>query len=280
VSKKSLVFLITLGIVITLLSLPLFFFSDFLKVGKASGELEVIFLDVGQGDASLIKTPFGHNILIDGGPKRDIINELAHELPWWDKKIDLMILTHPHDDHVSGLIPVLENYDIKRVLYSGVSHTAPAYLEWLDLIRKKKIPLTIVDRPQTINFGDSCELALLYPRKDLMNKSAVNLNNTSLVAELDCSDLSVLFMGDAETELENELLAVNTLKDIDIIKIGHHGSETSSGQEFLDAVNPEFAVISAGKDNKFNHPSLRVLKRLERLEIEVLRTDLSGTIRF
>ena len=242
--------------------------------------MEVAFLDVGQGDASLIKTPFGQNILIDGGSDYKIIERLEEELPWWDATIDLMILTHPHNDHVAGLIFVLERYDVKKILYTGVVHSVPAYLEWLKIIKAKNIPLVIIDRPQEIIFGNNCFLDIIYPRKSLLAKSVNNLNNSSIVAELDCEDRTVLFMGDAETEVEEELIKIGDLGSVEILKVGHHGSNTSSNQEFLELVNPQKAIISAGKDNKFGHPSLRIIKRLERLGAEILRTDLDGTIRF
>ena len=247
---------------------------------SAENKLEIAFLDVGQGDASLIKTPFGQNVLIDGGADYKVIEELEKELPWWDRAIDLMVLTHPHNDHVAGLIFVLERYDVKKILYTGVVHSAPAYLEWLKIIKAKNIPLIIIDRPQKIIFGDSCFLDIIYPRKSLLGKSVNNLNNSSIIAELDCENKTVLFMGDAEIEVEEELIKIGDLGSVEILKVGHHGSNTSSHQEFLELVNPQKAIISVGKDNKFGHPSRRIIKRLERLGSEVLRTDLDGTIRF
>ena len=274
-SRKLYKILIILAIAGIFLSLPVFWVNL-----SAENKLEVAFLDVGQGDASLIKTPFGQNILIDGGSDYKVIEELEKILPWWDATIDLMILTHPHDDHVAGLIFVLERYDVKKILYTGVVHSAPAYLEWLKIIKAKNIPLVIIDRPQEIIFGDSCVLDIIYPKQSLLGKSVNNLNNSSIIAELDCEDRTVLFMGDAEIEVEEELIKTGNLNRVEILKVGHHGSNTSSIQEFLELVNPQKAIISSGKDNKFGHPSLRIIKRLERLGAEILRTDLNGTIRF
>ncbi|MCK4539978.1 MBL fold metallo-hydrolase [Candidatus Parcubacteria bacterium] len=273
--RKLYKILIILAIIGIFLALPVFWMTL-----SAENKLEVAFLDIGQGDASLIKTPFGQNILIDGGQDYKIIERLEEELPWWDTTIDLMILTHPHNDHVAGLIPVLERYKVNKIFYTGVVHTAPSYLEWLKLIREKNIPLIIIDRPQKIIFGNSCFLDIIYPRKSLLGKSVNNLNNTSIIAELDCENRTVLFMGDAETEVEEELIKTGDLGSVEILKVGHHGSNTSSNREFLQLVNPQKAVISVGKDNKFGHPSRRIIKRLEKMGVEILRTDLDGTIRF
>ena len=266
--------LATFAIIAIFLALPVFWITL-----SAENKLEIAFLDVGQGDACLIKTPFGQNILIDGGADYKVIEELEKELQWWDRAIDLMILTHPHDDHVAGLIFVLERYNVKKILYTGVVHSAPAYLEWLKIVKAKNVPLVIIDRPQKIIFGNDCFLDIIYPRQSLLGKSVSNLNNSSIVAELACVDKTVLFMGDAETEVEEELINTGNLNRVEILKVGHHGSNTSSHQEFLELVNPQKAIISAGIGNKFGHPSLRIIKRLERLGAEVLRTDLDGTIR-
>jgi len=273
--RKLYKILITFAIIGIFLALPVFW-----NASSAENKLEIAFLDVGQGDASLIKTPFGQNILIDGGADYKVIEELEKELPWWDRTIDLMVLTHPHDDHVAGLIFVLERYDVKKILYTGVVHSAPAYLEWLKIIKAKNIPLIIIDRPQKIIFGDSCFLDIIYPRQSLLGKSVNNLNNSSIITELDCENKTILFMGDAEIEVEEELIKTENLNSVEILKVGHHGSNTSSHQEFLELVNPKKAIISVGKDNKFGHPGRRIIKRLERLGAEVLRTDLDGTIRF
>ena len=267
--------LATFAIIAIFLALPVFWITL-----SAENKLEIAFLDVGQGDACLIKTPFGQNILIDGGADYKVIEELEKELQWWDRAIDLMILTHPHDDHVAGLIFVLERYNVKKILYTGVVHSAPAYLEWLKIVKAKNIPLMIIDRPQKIIFGNDCFLNIIYPRQSLLGKSVSNLNNSSIIAELDCENKTVLFMGDAEIEVEEELIKTGDLRSVEILKVGHHGSNTSSHQEFLEMVNPQKAIISSGKNNKFGHPSLRIIKRLERFGAEVLRTDTDGTIRF
>jgi len=241
--------------------------------------LEVDFLDVGQGDAELIKTPAGQNILIDGGPDSSIIRRLGENLAWWDKKIDLMILTHPHDDHVTGLIDVLKRYRVKQILYTGVVHNAPNYLSWLEQVRDRKIKMVIIDRPQTISLANNCRLQIIYPLNSFLDRTMNNLNNSSIVMKLVYGQSSFLFLGDTEKEVEQELITDKIDLAAEVLKVAHHGSDTSSSQDFLEAVKPEFSVIEVGKDNDFGHPSLRVIKRLERVGAKVMRTDTNGTIR-
>lgn len=243
-------------------------------------ELSVSFLDVGQGDAILIQSPFGQNILIDGGPDDKVIAELSKELAWHDRTIDLMILTHPHDDHVNGLNFILDRFAVNKILYTGVSHTAPGYIDWLEKIKAKKIPLLIVDRPQSINLGENCRLEIIYPFTSFLGKATDNLNNTSIVAKLIYQDTVILLTGDIEEEAEKEIIQKNTNISAQVMKAAHHGSNTSNTEDFLKAVKPNSVVISAGKDNQFNHPSRRVIKRLERSGVEIYRTDNDGTIKF
>jgi competence protein ComEC len=287
--------LLFLGIAAAIVSIPAFWFSypllnDFLNPGQAAAELEVDFLDVGQGDAELIKTPFGQNILIDGGPNSSIIDRLSEELPFWERTIDLVILSHPHDDHVNGLNEVLKRYEVKQIAASGVLHTSPGYLEWLAAVKDGRIPLTIIDRPQTISLGENCQLRFLHPVKPLLGRGVENLNNSSLVVKLVYGETSFLFTGDIEAEVEKELLAfasstagsagIKADLKADVLKVSHHGSDTSSDEKFLAAVRPALAVISVGADNTFGHPNLRVLKRLERVGAAVYRTDIDGTVKF
>ncbi len=265
--------LLILGIFAVLVVAPAFWY-----LYNPTHQLEVIFFDIGQGDAILIKTPFGQNVLIDGGPDNTVIKRLSENLAWWDKKIDLMILTHPHDDHVSGLIDVIKRYKVEKILYTGVVHSSPNYLVWLELIRDRKIPLTIIDRPQIIEFGENCELQIIYPRESLLGKEVSNLNNSSIVIQLVYRQTKFLLAGDIELEAEQELLASGIDLSANIFKANHHGSDTSNSKEFLQAVQPEIVVIQVG-DNNFGHPSRRVIKRLERIGAQVFRNDLDGTVK-
>ncbi len=274
---------IFIGFIFIILFLTFFAGKNFLLISQASeakNNLEVIFLDVGQGDAILIKTPYGQNILIDGGEDEKIIKRLGEKLPWWDKRIDLMILTHPHSDHVAGLIEVLKRYKVLKVLYTGVNHNSPDYLAWLKIINEKKIDLNIINHFQKIILGENCILEILYPidKKDIDDQT--NLNNTSIVSKLSYGQISFLFMGDIEREIENVLISKSSKLKADVLKIGHHGSDTSSSIDFLKTVQPKYAIMEVGKDNDFGHPSSRIIKRLERQSIEIFRTDFDGSIKF
>jgi len=263
-----------LGIVLILAIL--FLFSVFYQPKSL---LEVDFLDVGQGDAILIKSPYGQNILIDGGPDKGVIRKLADNLPYYDRKIDLIILTHPHDDHVTGLIEVLKRFEVKKIIYTGALHTGPNYLAWLKEIKDKKIFLLVADQPQNINLGQDLDFKIIYPLKNFSGQEAENLNNTSVVVKLIYKNISFLLVGDIEKEAEDELIKNGVDLRAHVLKVGHHGSDTGSTEEFLEAVRPEIAVIAVGRNNKFGQPSRRVIKRLERRGAIIYRTDIDGDIK-
>ncbi|MCX6785436.1 MAG: MBL fold metallo-hydrolase [Candidatus Komeilibacteria bacterium] len=253
--------------------------------------LEVYFFNVGQGDGILIRTPSQQNIIIDGGPDNAFITKLGQALPFYDQQIDLMVLTHPHADHLFGLIEVLKRYRVKRVLYSGVVFNNSAYDEWLKQIKQKQIPLVFARAGQDYRFGQ-VELKVLFPIKseagqvikETAGEGSVagqeNLNNTSVVTQLIYGQTKILFMGDLEAPGEEEILKSNPAGlASQVIKIGHHGSATASSQRFLAQVKPQDAVIQVGLDNKFNLPNAWVLGRLKRLKIGIWRTDLLGDIK-
>lgn len=263
----------------TLLFLLLIFLYLGFDLVSAENEFRVSFLNVGQGDASLIQTIDGKNILIDGGPDDSVVYQLSQELSWLDRTIDLMILTHPHADHINGLNEVLDRYDVKKILYTGAVHTSPTYINWLKLVKEKNIPIVIIDKPQKIKLDEDCFIDILYPTTSFLHEEVSNLNNTSIVFKLTYKKKKFLFTGDIEEEIESDLLDNKIDLSADILKIAHHGSDTSTILDFLKAVNPSIAVIQVGEDNKFNHPSIRVINRLERAGVDVLRNDKSGTIR-
>lgn len=246
---------------------------------QAPGNLEIDFLDVGQGDAVLIKAPGGQNILIDGGPDKTVIKRLAENLPWWDKNIDLMILAHAHSDHVAGLIDVLKRYDVKKILYTGAAHNSPDYLAWLKLARNKKTPLIIIDKKQAVNLGKGAKMEILYPYESFLDRTFEDLNQSSIVLILSYGQNKFLLMGDVGEEIEKRLIAGGSDLRADVLKIGHHGSQDASSAEFLSSVKPTIAVIEVGADNDFGHPSLRIIKRIERIGSKILRTDLNGTVK-
>ncbi len=279
---KSLFFLVVIGAFLVLLFFSVYtLVKDNIDIGKKNGKinLEVDYLNIGQGDGILIKSPYGQNILIDGGPDDSVLEELEEVLPWWDRKIDLMILSHPHSDHVTGLGYVLDSYKVEKVLYTGVSHTAPGYLEWLTRIRDKNIELLIIDKQQKIKLGNDCFLEILYPYDYLGEQDVENLNNTSIVLKLVYGNNEFLFAGDAEQEVENILVDNEVDLKADVFKVSHHGSSDSNSLNFLRAINPEFAIIQVGVDNNFGHPSGRVLDRLKKIGSKIYRNDIDGLVR-
>ena len=242
-------------------------------------QLEVSFLDVGQGDAILIQTPSGQQVLVDGGPDtEEICLALGDKLPFWDKSLDLVVLTHPEDDHIVGLVEVLQKYKVGQVLESGFKHDTPAYEEWLRLIDEKDIERTIASAGQEIDLGDGIGIDVLHPQEELMEGTESDANNNSVVLRVVWDEVSFLLTGDIYEEAEREILYRGYKLDSTVLKVAHHGSATSTSSHFLAAVAPEVAVISVGKDNPFGHPGDEILARLN--GVAVYRTDEVGTITF
>ncbi len=244
-------------------------------------DLRVSFFDVGQGDAIFIETPQRHQILIDGGPNSDILKKLGGEMPFWDRTIDLVVLTHPDHDHISGLIEVLKRYEVKSILWTGVLRNAAEYKEWQKLIKEEKANIYIAKAGQKIlggrTFLERFDLFILYPFESLEGNEASNTNNTSVVARLVFGKTSFLFTGDIYRSAERALLKEGVEIDSDVLKVAHHGSKTSSNSEFIASVSPDMAVISCGKDNPYGHPHEATLDALG--ETRILRTDLLGDIK-
>jgi len=240
--------------------------------------LEIHFLDIGQGDSILIKTPDEQKILIDGGPDMSILDQLGQNLQFFDRKIDIMILTHAHSDHINGLVEVIRRYDVGRIYYTGVVHPSPAYFEWLEAIKRFDVPMEMVKEQRILELNDDLQLEFLYPFENISETEFDELNNASIVNKLVYKNKEFLFMGDAEKEIERELLELNFDLRAEVVKIGHHGSSSSSTEEFLKAVDPKYAIIQCGQDNAFGHPHLSVIRRLERLGIKIFRNDLNGQI--
>jgi competence protein ComEC len=244
--------------------------------GLPDGQLHVYFLDVGQGDAILVAAPDGRQILVDGGPSPTaLLNELGAVLPFWDRSLDLVVLTHPDGDHITGLIPLLERYRVGQVLDVPQSDTAPDAATWLENLAKHGVPRTYAQRGMRLPVGD-LTLTVLNPGATPLTGTASDGNNNAAVLRLDYGQTSLLLTGDAEQEAEADMLAAGLPLRADVLKVGHHGSNGSSSLPFLAAVTPRLAVIEVGTDNTFGHPHPDVLKRLA--GVEVLRTDRNGRI--
>jgi competence protein ComEC len=243
------------------------------------GKLHVTFLDVGQGDAIFIQTPRGQKILVDGGPSPTILlAALGRRMPFWERTIDLVVLTHPHDDHVSGLIPVLERYKVKAFLDGSQEHPMPTYIHCLELVQEKGIPYHLARAGMQIQLGGGLQMKVLHPQSELLSGTDSDVNNNSVVLRLAYGRISFLLPGDVEAEAEAVLLSSNEHLASTVLKSPHHGSHNSLNPRFLEVVNPQLAVIQVGADNKFGHPDPTTLARLEEYGVTVLRTDQNGTV--
>jgi len=240
--------------------------------------LEVNFFDVGQGDAILVVSPQRHQILIDGGPNSIILEKLGKEMPFWDRSIDLIILTHPEKDHLAGLIDVLKKYRVENILWTGVVRDTSEYKEWLGSIQKEKANIFIANSGQKVIMPRTF-LGILYPFENLEEQRFKDSNNTSIVAKLVFGQNSFLFTGDISKSVEKELIVKEIDVDSDVLKVSHHGSKTSSAEEFIKEVSPEIAVIQVGQDNPYGHPHPETLETLTKYGIKILRTDKDGDIK-
>jgi len=237
--------------------------------------LIVAFLDVGQGDAIFIESSNGNQVLIDGGPNKEVLSELGKIMPFYDRSIDMLIETHPDEDHIAGLAEVLKNYEVGAIMESGAESKSAVYAEIKKLTAEKNIPEIPARRGMKINLGEGAELFILFPDRDV---SKMDSNYASVVAKLVYGKNSFLLTGDSPSAVENYLVMLGGLKS-DVLKVGHHGSDTSTSEIILGYADPEYAVISVGKDNRYSHPRPEILERLKKFGAEILRTDLLGTIK-
>jgi competence protein ComEC len=231
----------------------------------------------------LIQTPNGQDMLIDGGPDPQKINlELGERLPFWDRTIDLVICTHLHADHVTGLVDVLQRYKVKQVLEPAASYNSSIYQEWCNLVEEKQIKQDKAQTGQEIDLGNGIKMEVLNPPASLWEGTSDDVDNNGVVLRLNWGKVSFLFTADIREEVEFALIGQRANLKSTVLKVSHHGSKTSTTSQFLAAVDPEVAVISVGEDNPFGHPSPEVLERLiDRLgEDNVYRTDKDGTIEF
>lgn len=248
-------------------------------------DLKLAFLDVGQGDAILIQTPEFKNILIDAGPDSRIVDRLGEEMGFFEKKIDLFIMTHPDRDHYAGILDVLRQYEIQSIMLTGIANSDFLYEEFLDLAKKKEVQFVFPKSIQDVQIGKRLFLDILYPfeSQSLIGQKVKDKNNTSIVLRLveqregKLKSLALL-NGDAGVEQEYEIMLSGQNVTSEVLKLGHHGSKTSSLKAFLEAVDPKMAVVSAGEDNQFGHPHPEVIEKVDNILVQ--NTAKEGTIRF
>ncbi|MDP2735908.1 MAG: ComEC/Rec2 family competence protein [bacterium] len=245
-----------------------------------SPSLELAFLDVKQGDAIYVETPHGHQMLIDGGPDATVLSRLGEVMPFYDKSIDLLVVTHPDADHITGLVSVLESFEVQTVVWTGKANDTRVFAAFAEALENEGANLVLAEAGQEIVFGDSgAILEILYPKEGIDIEGEAS-NETSIISRLRYGGSSVLLPGDTTQKIERRLLKAGTDLKSDILKVAHHGSRTSSAPEFLLAVGPEDAVISVGKGNRFGHPAQETLVNLAGYGMRIHRTDEEGTILF
>lgn len=252
-----------------------------------TGELTVAFLNVGQGDAIFIESPTGYQMLVDGGPPNTILRELKKVMPWYDRSLDAIVVTNPDQDHIGGFINVLDRYAVSTIYEPGTQKDTEVFTLLENAMVQERAAsgavaeVLLAKRGMNINLGGGAVLEVLFPDRDVSNESA---NDGSIVARLVYASTTVMLTGDAPDSVLNHVAALassspETIQS-DILKAGHHGSRTSASDQFIKAVSPEWAVISAGKNNKYKHPHPETVEAYKRNNVPILGTYEKGTIIF
>ena len=272
-NKKSYSLLV---FVLILFVINIFLFNLDFKSSFGKG-LTIAMLNVGQGDAIFIESPTGTQIMFDGGPARSVLGPLARVMSPFDKSIDAILITNPDADHISGFLDILKNYKVGKVFDSGTISDSKIYQNLKAEIKRQNIPEISAKKGMRLDIGGGATIDILFPDRDV---STWGPNDGSLVARLSYRKTSLMLTGDATTKTEAIILKENSSAQLQstILKVGHHGSRTSSSFLFVQAVDPTDAIISDGKDNKYGHPHNEILETLASFGAKIFRTDLLGTI--
>ena len=264
-------------------------------ISQPDGKLHVVFCDVGQGDSAYLKMPNGADVLIDGGPNDKVLSCLGNQMPFYDRTIDIVILSHPQKDHLQGLISVLERYSVKYFVIGPIANDSEGYRRLVKLIGNKKIPYRNLYSGDFFMVG-KVKFKILWPERKWVAERIQNsefgfqegkavlgistdedLNDFSQFIHLSYADFDALFTGDGDGRIQDDVMTGTELPDVEVLKFPHHGSKTGILPEFLDKIKPEVAVISSGK-NPWGHPTKEALKLLLDRKINILRTDQIGEI--
>lgn len=259
-------------ILIFLLGIALYTWSRVISASPESNSIKIVFMDVGQGDATLVLMPEGKQMLIDGGPDDSVLQQLGKYMPAFDNKIETVILTHPHADHLTGLNKVLEKYKVDKIYEGQGTSDSATFKRWKEEIKNQKIADITASSNREIDLGNSISF-------DVLAAGTGSQNNSSVVGRLEYKNTAVMMTGDAEVEAQTSLCTLASDRLVsDVLKVAHHGSSTGSVDCFLQKVAPDYAVISVGRDNKYGHPHAAALELLNRYTKNILRTDQRGSI--
>jgi competence protein ComEC len=233
-------------------------------------------LNISQGDSLFIESPSGVKVLMDGGPDDNLIRQLPHVMPWWDKHIDAIIITNSDSDHYGGFISLLQTYKVDVVVESGYRSATSDYALLEKEIAEKHIPEILARLGEVIDLGDGAQIKILFPDRDV---SGLASNDASIVSRLTYGETSVLLTGDSTKKIEDYLIQLDgpNLQST-ILKVGHHGSNTSSSDEYVKIVSPQFAVISDGQDNTYGLPDQQTLDTLNKYKVPIYDTCVMGNI--
>lgn len=292
ISKKQKPFIFGLLIGTVLLFVYIFSLPD--------GKLHIVFCNVGQGDAVYIRTPANEDLLIDGGPNDKVLSCLGKHMPFYDRTIDVIVLSHPQKDHLQGLISVVERYNVKYFVIGAVGNESEGYNRLVENIKKKNVSVKNLYKGDGFSLG-KVKFSILWPEKewvvqnlspsssdlsylgDLSSSKVLGLSTTrdlndfSYFVHLKYGTFDALFPGDGDSRVQPEVMSIVSLPDVEVLKYPHHGSKYGVTDDFLDTINPEFAVISVGK-NPWSHPTKETLDTLLDRSIQFKRTDLDGDV--
>lgn len=245
---------------------------------SSSDQIKVTFFDIGQGDAIHLRLPSNQDIVVDGGPSNRVVEKLGSAMPLFDRYIDIVVATHPDADHITGLAEVMRTYRVGMLLILAVDRDTPEYGELIAVARENRIPIKTARAGQIFQFASGARFEILSSGGAQDAKDTTPLNDSSIVAMMKYQNVAILLTGDAGTAVEHEIVARYPSLKVQILKAGHHGSRTSTSKAFLDAIQPEAAIISVGADNSYGHPHREVIKHLEENDVAIYRTDTQGDI--
>lgn len=243
--------------------------------------LVVNMLDIGQGDSIHIRLPSQHDILIDIGPDSRTVQKLDQVMPWHDRTIELLVISHNHLDHIGGLRSLIGHYQVKMIWLSGAQATTREYLTSLRAIKEAEIPIITVKAGDR-SLYEQTELLLLHPISSQIDQTPHHQHNATVAAKLNYKNFCLLLTGDLEANNEQAILDWSAQQQISLdctaLKVSHHGSRNTSSQAWLERVSPTIALISAGQDNRYRHPHPETLARLNQFGTTIFRTDQDGTV--